>query len=104
MMVVIPTEHDVKLTYGLTSWDWLGRILTLGGVVGLVWLFRRRPDRAAWSSPTPIPATSSSDLFESVAYDAPTPDPATPDETASSPFPTPWPPEVLDPGDPTDPR
>jgi hypothetical protein len=35
LMVVVPTSHDVKLTYGLTSVDWLGRIGTLVGLVGL---------------------------------------------------------------------
>ena len=35
LMVVVPTSHDVKLTYGLTSVDWLGRIGTLMGLVGL---------------------------------------------------------------------
>jgi hypothetical protein len=34
-MVVVPTSHDVKLTYGLTSVDWLGRFVTLGGVIAL---------------------------------------------------------------------
>ena len=27
LMVVVPTSHDVKLTYGLTAVDWLGRIV-----------------------------------------------------------------------------
>jgi hypothetical protein len=36
MMVVVPTSHDVKLTYGLTAVDWLGRLGTLFGIVGLV--------------------------------------------------------------------
>jgi hypothetical protein len=34
LMVVVPTSHDVKLTYGLTKVDWLGRILTLIGIGG----------------------------------------------------------------------
>jgi hypothetical protein len=29
LMVVVPTSHDVKFTYGLTSADWLGRFITL---------------------------------------------------------------------------
>lgn len=40
MMVVIPTQRDVSLTYDLTGVDWLGRILTLLGLVGLVVLVR----------------------------------------------------------------
>jgi hypothetical protein len=39
LMVVVPTSHDVKLTYGLTAVDWLGRIGTLVGIAGLVGLF-----------------------------------------------------------------
>ena len=35
LMVVVPTSHDVKLTYGLTGADWLGRFITLLGVAGL---------------------------------------------------------------------
>jgi hypothetical protein len=41
MMVVVPTSHDVKLTYGLTAVDWLGRLGTIFGIVGLIGL-------AAW--------------------------------------------------------
>ena len=36
LMVVVPTENDVTLTYGLTAVDWLGRVITLVGLVGLV--------------------------------------------------------------------
>jgi hypothetical protein len=36
MMVVVPTSHDVKLTYGLTPVDWLGRLGTVFGIVGLI--------------------------------------------------------------------
>ena len=35
LMVVVPTSHDVKLTYGLTKIDWLGRIVTLVAVGAL---------------------------------------------------------------------
>jgi hypothetical protein len=34
-MVVVPTRNDVKLTYGLTKYEWLGRIGTLLGIVGV---------------------------------------------------------------------
>ena len=43
-MVVVPTSHDVRLTYGTTTAEWGGRILTLLGVAGigtLVWWGRR---------------------------------------------------------------
>ena len=48
LMVVIPRRHDVRLEYGLTSADWLGRIGTLLGVVLLVlmiWRWRTVPPR-----------------------------------------------------------
>jgi hypothetical protein len=35
LMVVVPTSHDVKLTYGLTSVDWLGRVITLLAIAAL---------------------------------------------------------------------
>jgi hypothetical protein len=34
-MVVVPTSHHVKLVYGTTTAEWLGRIGTLAGFVGL---------------------------------------------------------------------
>jgi hypothetical protein len=34
-MVVVPTSKHVKLTYGTTSAEWAGRVLTLGGLAGL---------------------------------------------------------------------
>jgi hypothetical protein len=49
-MVVVPTQHDVTLRYGTTSAEWLGRLGTLAGLVGvglLAWwpihVRRRRP-------------------------------------------------------------
>jgi hypothetical protein len=36
LMVVVPREREVTLTYGLTAVDWLGRLLTLLGIAGLV--------------------------------------------------------------------
>ncbi len=48
LMVVIPTSHDVSLTYGLTGVDWLGRIITVLGLAGLVLLVRwKRAERFA---------------------------------------------------------
>jgi hypothetical protein len=44
-MVVVPTGHDVRLTYGTTGAEWIGRLLTLLGVAGvgvLAWAGRRR--------------------------------------------------------------
>jgi hypothetical protein len=34
-MVVVPTSKDVTLTFGTTHAEWLGRLATLAGVVGL---------------------------------------------------------------------
>jgi hypothetical protein len=39
VMVVVPTSQHVKLSYGLTTADWLGRLITIFGLVGLVLLF-----------------------------------------------------------------
>jgi hypothetical protein len=49
-MVVVPTSKHVKLTYGTTSAEWAGRVLTLGGLAGLGglvwwgWVASRPPD------------------------------------------------------------
>ena len=40
LMVVVPTSTDVRLTYGTTPVEWVGWILTLAGVLGLVLLVR----------------------------------------------------------------
>jgi hypothetical protein len=37
-MVVVPTSTHVELSYGLTTADWAGRAITVGGAVGLVLL------------------------------------------------------------------
>jgi hypothetical protein len=50
-MVVIPTSTHVTLNYGLTKADWLGRFITIGGVVGLALL-------ALWTGATRFAATS----------------------------------------------
>jgi hypothetical protein len=34
--VVVPTSNDVTLSYGLTKYDWLGRVLTILGLIGLL--------------------------------------------------------------------
>ena len=52
LMVVVPTSHDVKLTYGTTSADNLGQLATVLGLVALValglvpWGRRRRQARS----------------------------------------------------------
>ncbi|MDQ1534290.1 MAG: hypothetical protein QOF28_2051, partial [Actinomycetota bacterium] len=43
LMVVVPTSHDVKLTYGLTTGDRAGRVLTAVGLLGIVALARMWP-------------------------------------------------------------
>jgi len=49
LMVVDPTSHNVTLTYGSTTADHLGLILTIVGILVLVELVRRRAFSAAWS-------------------------------------------------------
>jgi hypothetical protein len=54
LMVVVPTSHDVKLTYGLTGADWVGRFITLIAVAALgaliTWKGMRRFGAAGPSS------------------------------------------------------
>jgi hypothetical protein len=50
-MIVIPTEKRVTLTYGVSTADWIGRVSTGLGVIGLGWLGLTR--QAALSDITP---------------------------------------------------
>ncbi|MCU1458565.1 MAG: hypothetical protein JWL73_2657 [Actinomycetia bacterium] len=52
-MVVIPTSHDVRLTFELTSVDWAGWAVTAFGVVGTLALAFWRPRRDRWAPPRP---------------------------------------------------
>ena len=47
LMVVVPTENHVELTYGRTGVEWLSYALTLIGLVGLALLIRRPVARLA---------------------------------------------------------
>jgi len=62
-MVVVPTRHDVTLRYGTTSAEWLGRLGTLAGLVGLGllvwWPMRARRRRARDVEPRPAPGGES---------------------------------------------
>jgi hypothetical protein len=68
LMVVVPTSKHVRLHYGYTPIDWLGFLITLAGIAGVVALIRlepvryalRRPSRAAAPPPEPevVDATS----------------------------------------------
>ncbi len=54
-MVVVPTSHDVTLTFGSTNAEWLGRVGTIAGVIGLgllIWWPYRRRRRAAAAGAT----------------------------------------------------
>ncbi|GAC1517720.1 MAG: hypothetical protein NVS1B12_05320 [Acidimicrobiales bacterium] len=46
LMVVIPTSRHVSLHYGFTPVDNAGRLVTLAGIGGLVWLWRREQQPA----------------------------------------------------------
>jgi hypothetical protein len=50
LMVVDPTSHDVTLTYGSSSANDLGTVLTVVGILVLVVLIRRRALFAGWSA------------------------------------------------------
>jgi hypothetical protein len=74
LMVVIPTAHDVKLTYGITHAEWLGRILTLLGIAGLVLLivrFRPRPEWTAGYVPPAAPKSEPAPSEPSMEWPAP---------------------------------
>lgn len=43
LMVVVPTSNHVELHYGYTGVDYLSWVLTILGLVGVVWLFRSKP-------------------------------------------------------------
>ena len=43
LMVVVPTAEHVELTFGRTGIDYLGMLLTVFGIVGLIVLFRLQP-------------------------------------------------------------
>jgi hypothetical protein len=45
LMVVVPTDTEVSLTYGRTPVDWLAILLSLVGVAGAIALARRPPVR-----------------------------------------------------------
>lgn len=49
LMVVIPTSNDVSLSYDMTRAEWAGRIGTLIGLVGLIWLSFWFKPRAEWT-------------------------------------------------------
>jgi hypothetical protein len=52
-MVVIPTSHDVRLTFELTAVDWAGWAVTAFGVVGTLALAFWRPRRDRWAASRP---------------------------------------------------
>jgi uncharacterized membrane protein len=60
LMVVVPTSHQVTLTYGASGANWVGQAISLVALVGLVYLVvvARRRRRARWTpgAPTPGPA------------------------------------------------
>ncbi len=51
LMVVIPTSHTVRMAYGTTGLDWIGRIATLAGIIMVVVFSIRGPA-------APLPADS----------------------------------------------
>ncbi len=63
LMVVIPTSHDVRLSYGTTTVDWLGRAGTIAGI-GVVALNVRAapPPEASLLESTPGSAPDSGPL------------------------------------------
>jgi len=62
MMVVIPTERDVSLTYDLTGVDWLGRLLTLLGIAALLALARWRSAPRFSADAAAAPAADDDDV------------------------------------------
>ena len=54
LMVVVPTDHEVRLDYGRTEVDLVSAGLSILGLVGLVLLARSRPIDVPPFRPTPV--------------------------------------------------
>jgi hypothetical protein len=80
LMVVVPTAERVELTYAQTGVDRLAQLLTLLGLVGLVLLFRARPQvpapaffdplgplAARWARPDPAERFDAEDTTDAAA-------------------------------------
>jgi hypothetical protein len=80
LMVVVPTEEEVELTYGTTGVDVLAWLVTLAGVVGVIALAVR--PSVPMPAPRPRPAPKVDGDEEEGA-----PPPADEDEEATSPRP-----------------
>jgi hypothetical protein len=61
LMAVVPTAHHVTLTYGTTAADQLGKLASLGGVVGLCMLMTLRPPVVSKPPSTPEPSPPTRD-------------------------------------------
>jgi hypothetical protein len=85
LMAVVPTAHHVVLTYGTTGADQLGKIASLGGVVGLGMLMTLRPpdmSKPPVPEPAPVPVDDENpavdipdDLEDASDKGAPVPEP-----------------------------
>ncbi len=61
LMVVVPTENEVELTYGREPIEWLAYALTLLGIGLAIWLARRPPVARPLATPrstSNLPATT----------------------------------------------
>jgi hypothetical protein len=55
LMVVVPTSHNVRLDYGSTPANWVGKVGSLIGVVGVGALIGLRPVATGSDEPAPSP-------------------------------------------------
>ena len=60
LMVVVPTSHQVTLTYGASGANRAGQLISLVSLVGLIYLVvvARRRRRVRWSSRAPTPGSA----------------------------------------------
>ena len=55
-MVVVPTDTEVRLTYGRSAVQWLAAAMTLAGLAAAAWLILRRQAPEAGAEPTEAPS------------------------------------------------